>query len=168
MQVLFCRKGLTAALRARTMEATTERRRRHARARKHLLLHRPPGIQAALGQRRERPPLPQAAAAALRRRGRRLRRRHPPLHLRHGQRLRPVFFRRCALSAPAAPGGHDRGGHPLRRPGRPLAAGAARTLRLRPAPVRLSDARAGGLHPRVHDAPQPLHGRCLAHPHRGV
>lgn len=78
------------------------------------------------------------------------------------------IFRRCALSAPAAPGGHDRGGHPLRRPGRPLAAGAARTLRLRPAPVRLSDARAGGLHPRVHDAPQPLHGRCLAHPHRGI
>ena len=57
------------------------------------------------------------------------------------------FFRRCALSAPAAPRGHDRGGHPLRRPGRPLAAGAARALRLRPAPVRLSDARAGGLHP---------------------
>lgn len=22
--------------------------------------------------------------------------------------------------------------------------------------------------PRVHDAPQPLHGRCLAHPHRGI
>lgn len=52
--------------------------------------------------------------------------------------------------------------------GRPLAAGAARALCLRPAPVRLSDARAGDVHPRVHDAPQPLHGRCLAHPHRGV
>ena len=22
--------------------------------------------------------------------------------------------------------------------------------------------------PGLHDAPQPLHGRCLAHPHRGI
>ena len=35
-----------------------------------------------------------------------------------------------------------------------------------PAPVRLSDARAGGVHVGLHDAPQPLHGRRLAHPHR--
>lgn len=164
----FFRKGLTAALRARTMEATPERRLPPCPSAKTPAASPATGNTSCPGAAMRMTP---AAASCSSSSLTPWTPSTPPVSATSSAAwptAATCIFRCRTLSAPAAPGGHDRGGHPLLRPGRPLAAGAARALRLRPAPVRLSDARTGDVHPRVHDAPQPLHGRCLAHPHRGV
>ena len=81
--------------------------------RAHLLFYRPPAGKAALGRRRERPPLRRAEKAAGVRAGGGLPAGVPAFHLRHGPGDRPLFLRGGPGPAGRPAGGHGGGRHPL-------------------------------------------------------